>query len=203
MSVLFLYGFRRNVFPRSTGIYIYGGYTRNCLASTLYSPYWQEMLWKSFELVVLLPILVIRMEILRGRINHVQILQVFSITNGLVHGDLAPWNLKWAANIVLLAVEWEFAEVGGPIGPDLVHYLFRIHWITRSADYSSKSFKFGIIDRMKKFKPGLYPTNEAFLKQLFLYYLVWHQIILEENGIYNSPKLNYYRVTSEVLNGSL
>jgi thiamine kinase-like enzyme len=132
-----------------------------------------------------------------------QIYDETPITAGWVHGDFAPWNLKWTNKKVLIAVDWEFSEWGGPIGLDLIHYHCRINGIARSGDCSSLSFESGIINRMRMLKSGLCPTSEPFLKQLIRYYLVWYQVVLEEHGIVDSTKLDYQRITKELLNESL
>ncbi len=77
--VLSFYMVKRRILPRKTIVYLYACYAAVCLSSILYSPYWQESLWKSFELIVLLLLaLVTRKEMMTGRISYVQILQGFS-----------------------------------------------------------------------------------------------------------------------------
>ena len=120
------------------------------------------------------------------------------VTTGWVHGDFAPWNLKWSGDNELVAVDWEFAETHAPIGMDIIHYLFRINYMTRSGSLSAKAFESRVIAGMKKFKTGFYPVHEEYLKQFVRYYLVWYQVVLEEHGIVDSTRLNYYRITREL-----
>lgn len=41
-----------------------------------------------------------------------------------VHGDFAPWNLKWVADKKISAVDWEEARCNGLPLQDLCHYLY-------------------------------------------------------------------------------
>ena len=138
-------------------------------------------------------------------INHIlnQIHDDTFLATGWVHGDFAPWNLKWVSDNKLMAVDWEFAESNSPAGLDLIHYLCRVNKLAKSSNVSAESFESTIINAMKKFSMGLYPLRKEFLKKYFRYYLVWYQIVLEERGIVDSTRLNYYRITRELLNESL
>lgn len=109
--ILIFYLVRYPTYPRNTVLSLYGGYTLVCLTSALYSPNWVETVWKSFELIVLLQlVLVTRKEILAERFNQLQLIQgcsylVFAaVFLALVGGMLYP---EQAYNI-----QDEFREIG-------------------------------------------------------------------------------------------
>ncbi|MDS4027983.1 MAG: phosphotransferase [Candidatus Contendobacter sp.] len=125
------------------------------------------------------------------------------IATGWLHGDFAPWNLKWDESKKLMAVDWEFAEPYAPVGIDLIHYLCRVNGIMGYSVDKAKLFQSNIIDSIKEINSGLFPLHEEFLKQFFHYYLIWYQISLEEHGIIDPVRLFYYHIIREVSNEPL
>ena len=154
MFLLLLYSIRRKVYPRSTALYIYACYTLVCLASTFYSPYWQETLWKAFELTVLLLLaLVIRKEVLRGRVKPFQLMQGFSylifatVFFALVGGLLYP---ELAFNI-----QGEFKEIGEASMGSIVPRVNANTLGQFSAMVAFSGFLMGVIQGRIRFEPIL------------------------------------------------
>ncbi len=100
-----------------------------------------------------------------------------------IHGDFAPWNLKYVRSAELIALDWEFSEHEGPPGLDLIHYLCRV--LKPKSDFSTapEKYELAILKGMKDFGKMLFPISQSFLKQLWRYYVVWYQIVLHEHGI--------------------
>ncbi|HBE19599.1 MAG TPA: hypothetical protein DEG17_10100 [Cyanobacteria bacterium UBA11149] len=65
-------------------------------------------------------------EEMRSRLN--QLWEIIDDSTPLpstwVHGDFAPWNLKWVAGKKISAVDWEEARCNGLPLEDLCHYLY-------------------------------------------------------------------------------
>jgi thiamine kinase-like enzyme len=134
-------------------------------------------------------------------INAVQkIIDDSPVLQGSIHGDFAPWNLKLTENNEIIAVDWEFSEVGTPIIFDLIHYMCRINSIKNDINISAKKFEEQIVNEINTIKFNQLTHSIEVYRKLFRCYLIWYQIVLAEHGILDSTLLHYQHLTRELLN---
>ncbi len=114
---------------------------------------------------------------LLGRIKHRATLPL-----AWVHGDFAPWNLRWTTCGTLAAFDWEFAESQGISGLDVVHFLCRVLMSKAGIRLDARRLETRLLDALRS--PNLQGiVDRAYAFDLWMYYVIWYQIILIENGI--------------------
>lgn len=77
-------------------------------------------------------------------VNNINIDAYIPLT--LVHGDFAPWNIKFHSNKELVVIDWEDAEFGGLPLWDLCHYFFIQEHLLGSINSIKNLFSNSLID---------------------------------------------------------
>ena len=123
-------------------------------------------------------------EVTRSSLN--QILEKLEDTTRLpavwVHGDFAPWNLKWVGRGKLRAVDWEFAEAGELPGLDVVHYICHVNLHHHHGFTSINKLESAVYNALSRLEiPHL--CKHTILAGLWRYYVVWYLVVLAEHEI--------------------
>ncbi len=87
----------------------------------------------------------------------------------IIHGDFAPWNLKWPANDVITAIDWEDSNLNGLPLWDLSHFFCIQSHLFGGPNPFRKIRECPLVSRYIK-KIGLDQENN--IRQLYILYLI-------------------------------
>lgn len=98
-----------------------------------------------------------------------------------IHGDFAPWNLKWIDRSTLAAVDWEEARSHGVPLQDFFHYFYIQSYLFQSGPVLLSQLKQKFVD---PYWPNLNLDAEMYLK-LARFYLAESWVCCMERGDQN------------------
>jgi thiamine kinase-like enzyme len=94
------------------------------------------------------------------------------------HGDFKPWNIIQDKSGSIVAVDWEFSEANQIAGMDIIHYFYEENILKNKKKYLE------MIACLKSYLHmlGVDQVAPLLLKRLLAYYVLWHAVVLCENG---------------------
>jgi thiamine kinase-like enzyme len=118
-----------------------------------------------------------------------------------LHGDFAPWNLKWVTKKKLVAFDWEFAQAYALPGLDLVHYICQEKSNRYSDIASIDKLESSVIRELSKWDIPYLPGHIK-VDDIWCFYLAWYQVLLSELQITGSYRDNLMAIIRGRVDGT-